>query len=166
MFFLLKKLRSLPQRAQQNPRRTGTVLLSFDFDSDYHSTGSIVTVVPATASTISAAAHDVRLPEVTSAVSASAAAPLVVAAIAASFPTVVVSPRVILVVSGGATPVAALVVMVVVPLLLALNAHVRHDHLGTVPHGHAVPRVVPAATVRCQVLPGSVDKKSVRVCCV
>lgn len=163
-FFLLKKLRSLPQRAQQNPWRTGTVLLSFDFDSDYHSTGSIVTVVAATASPISAAAHDVRLPEVTSAVPTSTAAPLVM--VAASLPSVVVSPGVILVVAGGATPVAALVVMVVVPLLLALDAHVRHDHLGTVPHGHAVPRVVPAATVRCQVLPGSVDKKSVRVCCV
>lgn len=125
-----------------------------------------MTVVPATASTISAAAHDVRLPEVTSAVPASAAAPLVMTAVAASLPSVVVSPGVILVVAGGATPVAALVVMVVVPLLLALDAHVRHDHLGTVPHGHAVPRVVPAATVRCQVLPGSVDKKSVRVCCV
>lgn len=35
-------------------------------------------------------------------------------------------------------PVAALVVMVVVSLLLSLHAHVRHDHLRTVPHAHCV----------------------------
>lgn len=48
--------------------------------------------------------------------------------------------------------VAALVVMVMVPLLLALHAHVRHDHLGAVAHRHAVPAVVSAARRR-QVFP-------------
>lgn len=44
--------------------------------------------------------------------------------------------------SATCAPVAALVVMVVVPLLLALHAHVRHDHLRSVPHAHRIPSVV------------------------
>lgn len=124
-----------------------------------------MTVVPATASAISAAAHDVRLPEVTSAVTTSAAASLVsVAAVATSASVMIASSAwVVLVISGA--PVAALMVVVMVPLLLALHANIRHDHLGAVPHGHTVPRVVPAAPVvrRRQVLPGSVDKKSVQI---
>lgn len=92
------------------------------------------------ASTVAAAAHDVRLPEVS--------VPAVPVVSAASF-----------LAFTAAAAVAALVVMVVVPFLLALDAHVRHDHLGAVPYGHAVPGIVPAPVGR-QVLPGSVDKKS------
>lgn len=44
--------------------------------------------------------------------------------------------------SATRAPVAALVMMVVVPLLLALHAHVRHDHLRAVPHAHRIPSVV------------------------
>lgn len=93
------------------------------------------------ASTVAAAAHDVRFPEVS--------VPAVPVVSAASF----------LAFTAAAAAVAALVVMVVVPFLLALDAHVRHDHLGAVPYGHAVPGIVPAPVGR-QVLPGSVDKKS------
>lgn len=38
--------------------------------------------------------------------------------------------------------VAALVVMMVVALLLALDAHIRHDHFRAVPHTHRVPAKV------------------------
>ena len=143
LLFFLQKLRLLPQRAQQDPWWTGSVLLSFDFDSDYHSTGSIVTVVSTAAPAISAAAHDVWLPEVASTVSASAAAPLVMSTIGSSAAVMISSSRIILVVSAS---VAALVVVVVMPLLFALHAHIGHYHLGTVPHGHAVSWVVPAGS--------------------
>lgn len=103
---------------------------------------SIVTVVTAAASVSMAAAHDVRFPEVSVAVPVAAAASLWAFA------------------ALGSSPVAVLVVVMVVALLLALDAHVGDDHLGAaVPHGHAVPGIVPA-TVGRQVLPGSVDKKS------
>lgn len=138
---------SLPQWAHQNPATlvlvAAVLVRSFHSDSDNHSTGSVVAVVAtasvAAAASVTAAAHDVRLPEVSvSAVPVVAAAASLLAVTAA---------------------VAALVVMVVVSFLLTLNAHVRYDHFGAVPHGHAIPGVVPAPVGR-QVFPGSVDKKS------